>query len=118
MVLSSIVLKELSTTSVYYARQTGASFGYAVLILTQELNFAFDDILPFNFIVLLLCAVFFWGLSYFLYYFAISKIGLIKAMMLNISYVIWLVIIQSGFNFKQIVFIFFSIYWSKFGFIF
>ncbi|WP_257404676.1 DMT family transporter [Campylobacter lari] len=106
LVLSSIVLKELSTTSVYYARQTGASFGYAVLILTQEPNFAFDDILSFDFIVLLLCAVSFWGLSYFLYYFTISKIGLIKAMMLNISYVIWLVIIQSEFDFKQIALIF------------
>lgn len=46
------------------------------------------------------------GLSYFLYYFTISKIGLIKAMMLNISYVIWLVIIQSEFDFKQIALIF------------
>lgn len=66
LVLSSIVLKELSTTSVYYSRQTGASFGYAILIFVQEPNFTFDDILSFNFIVLLLCAVSFWG--YLIFY--------------------------------------------------
>ncbi|MCR6591981.1 EamA-like transporter family [Campylobacter insulaenigrae] len=103
LVLSSIVLKKLPTTSVYYARQTGSSFGYAILILIQKPNFIFQDFISLDFFILSLLLIFSWAVSYFLYYFAIAKIGIVKAMMLNISYVIWLVLIQQEFNFKQII---------------
>ncbi|WP_291950301.1 DMT family transporter [Campylobacter sp.] len=103
LVLSSIVLKTLPTTSVYYARQTGASFGYAILILTQKSNFIFQEFNSLYFFVFFSFLIFSWAISYFLYYFAIAKIGIIKAMMLNISYIIWLVLIQKEFDFKQII---------------
>ena len=46
-------------------------------------------------------------MSYFLYYFTIAKIGIIKAMMLNVSYVIWLVLFEQEVEFKQMILTFF-----------
>lgn len=103
LILSSVALKSLPTISVYYARQTGASFGYAILILTQNLIFVSLESISFDFFILLFFLIFAWSISYFLYYFAIANIGIIKAMMLNISYIIWITLIQKEFNLKQII---------------
>lgn len=107
LILSSLVLKKIPTASVYYARQSGSSFGYIVLILIQKPNFILQDFISFNFLFALFFLIFFWAMSYFLYYFTIAKIGIIKAMMLNVSYVIWLVLFEQEIEFKQMILIFF-----------
>ncbi|TXE90063.1 hypothetical protein FPD38_00030 [Campylobacter volucris] len=56
--MSSVALKSLPTISVYYARQTGAGFGYAMLILTQNLIFVSLESTSFDFFYFIIFSYF------------------------------------------------------------
>ena len=63
LVLSSIVLKDLPTTSVYFSRQAGASFGYVFLLLiyAKNLGSIFAGFLSFSFLYLMFFSCFSMG---------------------------------------------------------
>ncbi|MDP8052198.1 DMT family transporter [Pasteurella atlantica] len=96
IVLSSYVMQFLPSTVVYFFRQLGASLGYLFLLFFFELDTAtlFKSFTESHF-VFLLCLIFASSmLSYLLYYQAIYLIKPIRAMMLNITYGFWIVLLS------------------------
>lgn len=99
IVLSSYVMKLSTATNTakftYFFRQLGAALGYFFLLLCIQGNiqnlFTYFTYIKFDFFILaiVLSSMF----SYMLYYFAIDKLKPIKAMMLNITYGVWIVLI-------------------------
>ena len=113
IVLSSYVMKLSATTNAakftYFFRQFGAALGYFFLLLCIQADiqniFTYFTHIKFDFFILaiVLSSMF----SYILYYFAIDKLKPIKAMMLNITYGVWIVLLgilldSSTIHFTQI----------------
>ena len=94
--------KNISSDIALHIRQTTSWIVYAILILPclQYFNAWSFTISLFNFnatqwlIPLIMLAALFGTTSYLLYYSAINKLGTVKALSLNITYVVWTVIIS------------------------
>ncbi len=98
IVLSSYVMKIMGNLTAskyaYFLRQVGAASGYFILLVFLKVNIFelsnnFKDITFDLFLLFIVLSSMF---SYMLYYFAIDKLKPIKAMMLNITYGVWIVI--------------------------
>lgn len=102
VVLASYVMQSNQVSYAYCFRQLGSISGYGILLIFLELHpiklFTLFQDLQFNafLLAIILCSL---G-SYLLYYFAIDQLKPIKAMMLNMTYGIWAVIL--GYVFGQI----------------
>ena len=99
IVLSSYVMNNISATNAakftYLFRQIGSTLGYFILLLSMKVEVK-DLIANFSqikFDIFILAIILSSMFSYSLYYFAIDKLQPIKAMMLNITYGVWIVII-------------------------
>lgn len=99
IVLSSFVMKSMTATNsakfTYFFRQLGAALGYLVLLLSINLDIKnlLTNFTHIKFDLFILAIVLSSMFSYILYYFAIDKLKPIKAMMLNITYGVWIVLI-------------------------
>ena len=114
IVLSSYVMNLMgniaSSKYAYALRQVGASLGYLILLFYFKINFIhlIHNILNINFDFFILGIILSSMFSYLLYYYAIDKLKPIRAMMLNITYGVWIVLLGSFIdnniiNFKQII---------------
>lgn len=113
IVLSSYVMKTMTNAYAakytYFFRQVGAALGYLGLLLCMnvESHQLLSNFTNMNFDLFILAIVLSSMFSYILYYFAIDKLKPIKAMMLNITYGVWIVLIgillgTGGIEFEKI----------------
>lgn len=109
IILSTNLMKSYSSDYVYFYRQAGSSLGYLLILIYQFIskkNFGetSDNILTlltdFSFFFIELILLISSALSYFLYYKTIDILGPVKAVVLNITYSVWAVLI-GGLFFKQ-----------------
>lgn len=114
IVLSSYVMNLMgdiaSSKYAYALRQVGASFGYLILLFYFKIDLIrlMNNILNIKFDVFILGIVLSSMGSYLLYYYAIDKLKPIRAMMLNITYGVWIVLLgcfinNNEINLKQII---------------
>lgn len=104
IILSSYVMKKNDAHLVYIFRQLGSTLGYISLLFlfNSELSRILINFKDLNFLYLSLFIAICSALSYFCYYQAIGKIGVIKAMLLNISYGFWMIVLSPFFIEKPI----------------
>ncbi len=105
IVLSSYVMNQLPSSIAYFFRQVGSSLGYLILLLFFDIDYdGFLKVFPqIDFVIIIIVIVLSSMLSYVTYYKAISLIKPIRAMMLNITYGFWIVLlgyIWSGVSLK------------------
>lgn len=114
IVLSSYVMqlmgKVASSKYAYALRQVGASLGYLLLLIYFKINFSAlsKEIIDINFDFFIIGIILSSMFSYLLYYYAIDKLRPIRAMMLNITYGVWIVLLglfinNSMTSFKQFI---------------
>lgn len=114
IVLSSYVMSLMGTISsskyTYFLRQVGAIIGYLFLLVYFKIDFMNlkNHILDIKFDIFILGIILSSMFSYLLYYYAIDKLKPIRAMMLNITYGVWIVLLgflinNESINLKQIV---------------
>ncbi|SUC09735.1 carboxylate/amino acid/amine transporter [Pasteurella canis] len=104
IVISSYVMQSIKSSSAYFLRQLGSSFGYIILVLYLDVEF-FNSIEFFKdtrFLTIIIFIILSSMASYFLYYRAIYLIKPIRAMMLNITYGFWIILIGFLLNGKHI----------------
>lgn len=102
IVLSSTKMRKNDVDIIYLYRQLGSSLGYLMIIIYQ-LNFNgvtlrskeyYDIITNYTFLSHEIVIIISSGLSYFLYYKSIDILKPINAVVLNITYSIWIVLIS------------------------
>lgn len=113
--ISSYVMRYHLPSDAYFLRQFGSSMGYVILLLFLDLNpieslMIFDDQ---NFFIMISAIAIFSALSYFLYYQSIYIINAIRAMIMNITYGFWIILLNSIFTgifmgFSNFIFIIFG----------
>ncbi|MGY4677040.1 DMT family transporter [Pasteurella sp. P03HT] len=107
IVISSYVMQSIPSSVAYFLRQLGSSIGYLILLLSFDV--AFLDFLPSfkntHFLTLIIFIILSSMMSYFLYYRAIYLIKPIRAMMLNITYGFWIILIGLVVNDTDVNFV-------------
>ncbi|WP_101774900.1 DMT family transporter [Pasteurella oralis] len=95
IVISSYVMQSINSSIAYFFRQLGSSIGYFILLCSFDVKFfgliEFFKDKQFSLIIFLIIVSSM--TSYFLYYKAIYLIKPIRAMMLNITYGFWIILI-------------------------
>ncbi|OPA71627.1 hypothetical protein BB381_03810 [Campylobacter pinnipediorum subsp. caledonicus] len=101
IIISIVLKKDINPIFALLIREFFSSFYYVLIFSIFFMNNIEDS---FKHSYSISIAAFFGTISYALYYFSIQKIGAVKAMVLNMSYCIWIIILTYDYNPQDFVF--------------